>query len=105
MAKKGGKKKEGQGGSTENQDSHKNKLLSQFFGKGSDKLAESAAAERRAYDKRRTIGATTIPLDPKNFVGKPPKAKHASDVSTGDLWKPLRPIASGILGAEDRVSF
>lgn len=102
-AKKGGKKKEGQSGSSENQDSTtKNKLLSQFFGKSSDKLAESASVEKKAYDKRRTVGATTIPLDPKNFVGKPPKAKHASDVSTGDLWKPLRPIASGITGAEER---
>lgn len=103
--KKGGKKKEGQSGSTENQESTKNKLLNQFFGKGSDKLAESTTTERRAYDKRRTIGATTIPLDPKNFACKPPKSKHASDVSTGDLWKPLRPIASNISGAEERVSF
>lgn len=102
--KKGGKKKEGQT-SSDNQDSTKNKLLSQFFGKGSDKLAESAAAEKKVYDKRRTVGATTIPLDPKNFGTKPPKPKHASDVSTGDLWKPLRPIASGISGAEERVRF
>ncbi|CAL1676239.1 unnamed protein product [Lasius platythorax] len=100
--KKGGKKKEGQSGSTENQEPTKNKLLSQFFCKGPEKLAESTAAERRAYDKRRTIGATTIPLDPKNFACKPPKSKHAGDVSTGDLWKPLRPIASGISGAEER---
>ncbi|KAL0133015.1 hypothetical protein PUN28_000627 [Cardiocondyla obscurior] len=101
QAKKGGKKKDGQSTSGE-QDSTKNKLLSQFFGKNSDKLAEPTIAERRAYDKRRTVGATTVPLDPKNFVCKPPKSKHASDVSTGDLWKPLRPIASGILGAEER---
>ncbi|EGI71015.1 PREDICTED: uncharacterized protein LOC105152025 [Acromyrmex echinatior] len=100
--KKGGKKKEGQSTSSDNQESTKNKLLSQFFGKNSDKLAESTATERRAYDKRRTVGATTIPLDPKNFVCKPPKSKHTSDVSTGDLWKPLRPIASGISGAEER---
>ncbi|KAL6267554.1 hypothetical protein P5V15_000629 [Pogonomyrmex californicus] len=100
--KKGGKKKDGQGASADNQESTKNKLLSQFFGKSQDKLAESTAMERRAYDKRRTVGATTIPLDPKNFVCKPPKSKHASDVSTGDLWKPLRPIASGISGAEER---
>ncbi|XP_011691557.1 PREDICTED: uncharacterized protein LOC105452284 [Wasmannia auropunctata] len=99
--KKGGKKKEGQSTSTD-QETTKNKLLSQFFGKTSDKLAEPTVAERRAYDKRRTVGATTIPLDPKNFVCKPPKSKHASDVSTGDLWKPLRPIASGIAGAEER---
>ncbi|XP_029159957.1 uncharacterized protein LOC114931964 [Nylanderia fulva] len=102
LQKKGEKKKEGQSGSTENQESTKNKLLNQFFGKGSDKLAESTTVERRAYDKRRTIGATTIPLDPKNFACKPPKLKHASDVSTGDLWKPLRPIASNISGAEER---
>lgn len=101
--KKGGKKKEGQSGSSDNQESTKNKLLSQFFGKGSDKVAESASAERKVYDKRRTIGATTIPLDPKNFVTKPPRSKHASDVSTGELWKPLRAIASGISGAEERV--
>ncbi|KYN31528.1 hypothetical protein ALC56_14409 [Trachymyrmex septentrionalis] len=100
--KKGGKKKEDQSTSSDNQESTKNKLLSQFFGKNSDKLAESTATERRAYDKRRTVGATTIPLDPKNFVCKPPKSKHTSDVSTGDLWKPLRPIASGISGAEER---
>jgi len=101
--KKGGKKKEGQSTSSDNQESTKNKLLSQFFGKNSDKLAESTATERRAYDKRRTVGATTIPLDPKNFVCKPSKSKHTTDVSTGDLWKPLRPIASGISGAEERV--
>lgn len=101
--KKGGKKKEGQSGSSENQEPTKNKLLSQFFGKGPDKIAEPTVMERKAYDKRRTIGATTIPLDSKNFVAKPPKSKHAGDVSTGDLWKPLRPIASGIIGAEDRV--
>ncbi|XP_011862456.1 PREDICTED: uncharacterized protein LOC105559053 isoform X2 [Vollenhovia emeryi] len=101
-AKKGGKKKEGQSTSGDNQDSSKGKLLSQFFGKSSDKLAEPTTAERRAYDKRRTVGATTVPLDPKNFVCKPPKSKHTSDVSTGDLWKPLRPITSGISGAEDR---
>ncbi|KYM78969.1 hypothetical protein ALC53_10523 [Atta colombica] len=100
--KKGGKKKEGQSTSSDNQESTKNKLLSQFFGKNSDKLAESTATERRAYDKRRTVGATTIPLDPKNFVCKPSKSKHTTDVSTGDLWKPLRPIASGISGAEER---
>lgn len=103
--KKGGKKKEGQSTSTDNQESTKNKLLSQFFCKTPDKLTESTVTERRAYDKRRTVGATTVPLDPKNFVCKPPKSKHGSDVSTGDLWKPLRPIASGISGAEERVSF
>ncbi|EFN83876.1 uncharacterized protein LOC105183752 isoform X1 [Harpegnathos saltator] len=100
--KKAGKKKEGQSGSSENQESTKNKLLSQFFGKGPDKIAESAAAERRVYDKRRTVGATTIPLDSRNFVTKPPKSKHTGDVSTGDLWKPLRPIASGIIGADEK---
>jgi len=104
-SKKAGKKKESQSGTSDNEESTKSKLFGQLFGKGSDKLAESAIAERRAYDKRRTIGATTIPLDPKNFPCKPPKSKHASDVSTGDMWKALRPIASGISGAEDRVSF
>ncbi|XP_012230026.1 uncharacterized protein [Linepithema humile] len=97
-----GKKKEGQGGSSDNQESGKSKLLSQFFSKGSDKNAESTITERKVYDKRRTVGATTVPLDPKNFVCKQPKSKHSSDVSTGDLWKPLRPICSGISGAEER---
>lgn len=101
--KKGGKKKDGQGGSTENQEPTKNKLLGQFFSKVTDKNAETAATERKLFDKRRTVGATTISLDPKNFASKPPKAKHASDVSTGDMWRPLRPIASGISGAEERV--
>lgn len=103
IPKKGGKKKEGQSGSSENQEPTKNKLFSQFFCKGPDKIAESTVTERKVYDKRRTVGATTIALDTKNFVTKPPKTKHSSDVSTGDLWKPLRPIASGIMGAEDRV--
>ncbi|CAL7943310.1 unnamed protein product [Xylocopa violacea] len=100
--KKGNKKKDGQGGSTESQEPTKNKLFNQFFGKGSDKTAENSVMERRMYDKRRTVGATTISLDPKNFTTKPPKAKHSSDVSTGDMWRPLRPICSGISGAEDR---
>ncbi|XP_076752535.1 uncharacterized protein LOC143424392 [Xylocopa sonorina] len=100
--KKGNKKKDGQGGSTEGQEPAKNKLFNQFFGKGSDKTAENSVMERRLYDKRRTVGATTISLDPKNFTSKPPKAKHSSDVSTGDMWRPLRPICSGISGAEDR---
>lgn len=101
--KKAGKKKDGQeGGSSEGQEPTKNKLLSQFFGKGSDKAAETATADRKVYDKRRTVGATTVSLDPKNFTSKPVKPKHASDVSTGDMWRPLRPIASGISGAEER---
>lgn len=103
--KKAGKKKDGQeGGSSEGQEPTKNKLLSQFFGKGSDKAAETATADRKVYDKRRTVGATTVSLDPKNFTSKPVKPKHASDVSTGDMWRPLRPIASGISGAEERVN-
>ncbi|KZC09602.1 PREDICTED: uncharacterized protein LOC107187726 [Dufourea novaeangliae] len=100
--KKAGKKKDGQGASSENQESTKNKLFSQFFGKGSDKVAETTVSERKMYEKRRTVGATTISLDPKNFTSKPPKPKHPSDVSTGDMWRPLRPIASGISGAEER---
>lgn len=99
------KKKEGQGGSSNNQDSGRCKLLNQFFSKDSDKNAESTITVRKAYDKRRTVGATTVPLDPKNFVCKQPKSRHSDDVSTGDLWKPLRPICSGISGAEERVSF
>ncbi|XP_076662271.1 uncharacterized protein LOC143365724 [Halictus rubicundus] len=100
--KKGGKKKDGQGASTENQEPTKDKLLSKFFGKSSDKSTESTVTERKMYDKRRTVGATTISLDPKNFTSKPVKPKHPSDVSTGDMWRPLRPIASGISGAEDK---
>ncbi|XP_012249985.1 uncharacterized protein LOC117232149 [Bombus vosnesenskii] len=100
--KKGNKKKDGQGASSENQEPTKNKLLSQLFNKGSDKSADTTTTERKLFDKRRTVGATTISLDPKNFTTKPHKAKHPSDVSTGDMWKPLRPIASGISGAEDR---
>ncbi|XP_043798073.1 uncharacterized protein LOC122717757 [Apis laboriosa] len=100
--KKSNKKKDGQGASTENQEPTKNKLFSQFFGKGTDKSVETATPERKLFDKRRTVGATTISLDPKNFTSKPPKAKHPSDVSTGDMWRPLRPIASGISGAEER---
>lgn len=103
-SKKGNKKKDGQGSSSENQEPVKNKLFSQIFGKGSDKTTETVATERKMYDKRRTVGATTISLDSKNFTSKPVKPKHGSDVSTGDMWKPLRPIASGISGAEDRVS-
>lgn len=101
--KKSGKKNDGQSAaSSDNQESNKGKLLSQFFGKGSEKSVESASTERKMQDRKRTVGATTIPLDPKNFGTKPPKPKHGSDVSTGDLWRPLKPIASGISGAEER---
>ncbi|KAK2587781.1 hypothetical protein KPH14_003886 [Odynerus spinipes] len=102
---KDGKKtgKKGQGGSSnDSQDTTKNKILGQLFSKGQDKHSESQASERKIFDKRRTVGATTISLDPRNFTIKPAKAKHASDVSTGDLWRPLRPISSGISGAEER---
>ncbi|XP_076177989.1 uncharacterized protein LOC143152124 [Ptiloglossa arizonensis] len=101
-SKKTGKKKDEQGASVENQESTKNKLFGQLFGKGSDKLPETTVTDRKLYDKRRTVGATTISLDPKNFTSKPAKPKHSSDVSTGDMWRPLRPIASGISGAEER---
>ncbi|XP_066586012.1 uncharacterized protein [Prorops nasuta] len=100
--KKGDKKKDAAGSPTDASGSTRNKLLTQFFGKSSEKTAEATIPEKKMYDKRRTVGATTIPLDPKNFVTKPQKARHASDVSTGELWKPLRPIASGISGAEER---
>lgn len=100
--KKAGKKKDGQAASSENQEPTKNKLFSQIFGKSSEKNAETTPVERRMYDKRRTVGATTISLDPKNFTMKPVKPKHGSDVSTGDMWRPLRPITSGISGAEER---
>ncbi|XP_076639149.1 uncharacterized protein LOC143351494 [Colletes latitarsis] len=101
--KKANKKKDSQGGSSESQEPTKSKLFGQFFGKGSDKLPETTTVtERKMYDKRRTVGATTISLDPKNFTSKPAKPKHSSDTSTGDMWRPLRPIASGISGAEER---
>ncbi|KAH0568529.1 uncharacterized protein LOC123263780 [Cotesia glomerata] len=100
--KKDGKKKDGSTTSG-SQESKSNKLLGQLFSKSSDKEKEKElVVEKKSIDKRRTVGATTISLDVKNFVTKPPKAKHSDDVSTGDLWKPLRPIASGISGAEDR---
>lgn len=89
------------GASSSGETKSSNKFLNQFFSKSLDK--EDKPSERKKIDQRRTIGATTIPLDQKNFVTKPPKSKHADDVSTGDLWKPLRPIASGISGAEERV--
>ncbi|KAF7991917.1 hypothetical protein HCN44_010718 [Aphidius gifuensis] len=76
-----------------------NKFLNKFFSKNEDK--DDKIPERRKVDHRRTIGATTIPLDLKNFTIKPSKC-HADDVSTGDIWKPLRPITSGISGAEER---
>lgn len=79
-----------------------NKFLNQLFNKSQDK--DDKIPERRKVDHRRTIGATTIPLDLKNFTIKPSKC-HADDVSTGDIWKPLRPITSGISGAEERVSY
>ncbi|OXU28476.1 hypothetical protein TSAR_013356 [Trichomalopsis sarcophagae] len=106
--KKDGKKKDGKDsvGASSTQDakeqSKSSKLLNQFFGKGSDKIGESAGSERKAFEKRRTIGATTIPLDPKNFTTKPLKPKHSQDVSTGDMWRTLKPISSGISGAEER---
>ncbi|XP_011305738.1 uncharacterized protein, partial [Fopius arisanus] len=93
-------KKKDSSGASGSQETKSNKLLSQFFNKSQDK--EDKTPERRKIDQRRTVGATTIPLDPKNFGIKPPRPKHPEDVSTGDLWKPLRPIASGISGAEDR---
>ena len=102
-SKKDGKKKEGSSGASGSQESHKNKLLNQFFGKSSDKVADQSSPERKIFDKRRTLGATTIPLDSRNFTTKPPKAKHQSDISTGDMWRTLKPISSGIAGAEERV--
>ncbi|XP_001604209.1 uncharacterized protein LOC100120582 isoform X2 [Nasonia vitripennis] len=106
--KKDGKKKDGKdsSGASGTQDAKEqskgSKLLNQFFGKGSDKIGESAGSERKAFEKRRTIGATTIPLDPRNFTTKPLKPKHSQDVSTGDMWRTLKPISSGISGAEER---
>lgn len=100
-SKKSGKK--GQGGSSnDGQDTSRNKILGQFFSRGQEKNSDGQTNERKIFDKRRTVGATTISLDPRSFPIKPAKARHTSDVSTGDLWRPLRPIASGISGAEDR---
>ncbi|XP_014228301.1 uncharacterized protein LOC106653403 [Trichogramma pretiosum] len=96
------------------------KLLSQIFGnKSSDKISSGEdntssstksgstgltryQEQRKAFAQRRTIGATSVPLDPRNFTSKPAKAKHPSDVSTGDMWRTLKPISSGISGAEER---
>ena len=103
--KKDGKKKEGTGAASGTQESNKNKILSQFFGKSSDKVADQSFPERKIFDKRRTIGATTIPLDSRSFTTRPPKPKHQSDISTGDMWRTLKPISSGIAGAEERVRF
>lgn len=101
-AKKGGKKGQ-EGSSNDHQDGSKSKIFGQFFSRGQDKNSDAQINERKIFDKRRTVGATTISLDSKNFMIKPPKSKHASDVSTGDLWRPLRPISSGISIADDKV--
>lgn len=89
------------------QDSTKGNLLTQFFGKPgeTEKLsAPQRSAKERIFDKRRTLGAATVKLDPGVFVTKPVKPKNPSDVSTGETWWPLKPISSGISGAEERVS-
>ncbi|XP_046815315.1 uncharacterized protein LOC124422633 [Vespa crabro] len=99
--KKGGKKGQ-EGSSNDHQDSSKSKIFGQFFSTGQDKNSDAQINERKIFDKRRTVGATTISLDLKNFIIKPPKSKHASDVSTGDLWRPLRPISSGISITDDK---
>ncbi|XP_015511574.1 uncharacterized protein LOC107218266 [Neodiprion lecontei] len=86
-------------------DSSKANVLTQFFGKQSDKEKTSVpqrSARDRIFDKRRTLGAATVKLDPGVFVTKPAKPKHASDVSTGETWWPLKPISSGISGADER---
>lgn len=103
QSKKESKGKESQNASGSQSTSCKNnssKLLDQFFSK---KVGEKKEiAKERTFDKRRTIGATTISLDSRSFVCKPVKPKHPTDVSTGELWRPLKPISSGISGAEDR---
>lgn len=107
--KEGGKESGGEMSQQQQQQTRSSKLLGQLFGnKGSDKIAESAGgagsgSERKAFEKRRTIGATTIPLDARNFTAKPTKPKHPQDVSTGDMWRTLKPISSGISGSEERV--
>ncbi|XP_034939960.1 uncharacterized protein [Chelonus insularis] len=99
-SKKDGKKRESTVASG-SQESKSHKFLNQFFNKSQDK-DKDILVEKKTLDKRRTVGAMTISLDPKNFVTKPSRPKHADDVSTGDVWKPLKPIASGISGAEER---
>lgn len=87
------------------QDSSKGNLLTQFFGKPGDKdklVAPQRSARERIFDKRRTLGAATVKLDPSVFVSKPVKPKNPGDVSTGETWWPLKPISSGISGAEER---
>lgn len=103
LTKKSGKKKEDNCGSSTTQDSNKNKFFSQIFSKTTDKVADQNSPERKIFDKRRVIGATNVPLDSRNFITKPIKAKHQNDVSTGDMWRTLKAISSGITGAEDRV--
>ncbi|XP_051156238.1 uncharacterized protein LOC127278532 [Leptopilina boulardi] len=102
LTKKSGKKKEDNCGSSTTQDSNKNKFFSQIFSKTTDKVADQNSPERKIFDKRRVIGATNVPLDSRNFITKPIKAKHQNDVSTGDMWRTLKAISSGITGAEDR---
>lgn len=101
--KKGGKKREDNSATSTTQESNKNKFLSQLFSKSTDKVADQNSPEKKIFDKRRTVGATTVPLDSRNFTTRPLKAKHQSDVSTGDIWRTLKAISSGIAGAEDRV--
>lgn len=88
------------------QDSSKGNLLTQFFGKSDDKATSvpQKSARERIFDKRRTLGAATVKLDPSTFVTKPVKPKNPGDVSTGETWWPLKPISSGISGAEERVN-
>lgn len=85
-------------------ESKTNKIFGHFFDKKKSS-SEAQVVDKKNIDKRRVIGATTISLDPKNFVTKPPKSNFSNDVATTDMWKPLRAITSGISGADERVCF
>lgn len=102
-AKKSGKLKENNTVTCNTHETNKNKFFGQIFSKTTDKVSDQNVSERKIFDKRRIIGATNVPLDSRNFTTKPIKAKHQNDVSTGDMWRTLKAISSGIAGAEDRV--
>ncbi|XP_048510365.1 uncharacterized protein LOC125500707 [Athalia rosae] len=103
-SKKGKNSQVTKGASSVQESSKNNSLLTQFFGKPGDKekSGQQKTARERIFDKRRTLGAATVKLDPSSFVSKPVKPKNPSDVSTGEVWWPLKPISSGISGAEER---
>ncbi|XP_043272282.1 uncharacterized protein [Venturia canescens] len=89
------------GAASGSNESKTNKFFGQLFDKKKGS-SEATGVDKKNVDKRRVIGATTISLDPKNFVTKQPKSNYSNDVSTGEIWKPLRAITSGISGADER---